>query len=217
MATTTAEAAKANPGSGDQPAAQIPAADKPAAQAPAVAEPKPGDPPVAKPEGSDAAASKAPEKYALTLPDGDRLDAADLKGWEALARAEGWTNEEAQTHVNAEAARIDEQSKAFRALTESDPIYGGPHMDDTTKLATAALDKLRPKGTVRGDAFRALLHKSGYGNQLEVVSLLADLGKLMAEDTPISSGAGLLKGQKRSDADVLFGDAVAADKKEVVT
>lgn len=154
-----------------------------------------------------APASKAPEKYDLTLPAGGRIDAQDLTAIETLARSQNWTNEEAQQRVNDHAAAIDAQSTQFLETTKADATYGGDKLPETLKHASAALDHFRPKGTAQGDAFRALLDKSGYGNHLAVVSLLADLGKAMAEDAPGSphvttAATGTPKADVKSSADV---------------
>ena len=172
------------------PGAPPAAEPKPAGAAP---DPKPGDPPAApKPASKDGApaASKAPEKYALTVPEGGRIDDSVLAQIEASARAEGLSNEEAQQRVTDHNAVIEAQAARFYEETTADPVYGGAHLEETTKLAGLALDKLRPAGTPRGDAFRATLHRTGYANNLEVVSLLADLGKLMREDGSVGSSGG---------------------------
>lgn len=135
---------------------------------------------------------KPPEKYALTIPDDAKtwITTDDLKEIEVAAREAGWTNEQAQEAVEKHADRLIDQSAAFRAATEADETYGGDHLAETQRLAQSALDKLRPAGTPQGDAFRGLLGRSGYGNKLEVVAFLADLGKLMAEDSPAHAGGG---------------------------
>lgn len=188
---------------GDKPAREKPAGDKPAGDKPAGDKPggeggdkpagdkpageKPGD----KPAG-DKPADAAPDKYELKLPDGakDWLDKTDLTTIETIARANNWTNDQAQAALEQHADALAQQSAAFRTATEADPTYGGDNLEATQKLAKAALDRIRPAGTPRGDAFRKLLVKSGYGNNLEVVSMLADLGKLMAEDQPGAGGGG---------------------------
>lgn len=156
----------------------------------------------------DAAAqqSKAPEKYALTLPENGHLDAHDLTAIETIARQQGWTNEEAQQRVNDHAAAVAAQSAHFTEQTKADPVYGGAKLPDTLKHAGLALDKLRPAGTPRGDAFRALLDKSGYGNHPEVVSLLADLGSAMAEDKTTGAHGGGGGGATKDAATTLYGD-----------
>jgi hypothetical protein len=150
--------------------------------------------------------SKAPEKYALTLPENGHLDAQDLATIETIARSQGWTNEQAQQRVNEHEAAVAAQSAQFQEQTKADPVYGGAQLPETLKHASAALDTLRPAGTPRGDAFRALLDKSGYGNHLEVVSLLADLGARMADDSPLgghtTGGAATPKADVTSSADV---------------
>jgi len=184
-----APAANPDPAPPAAPPAGAPPAAPPAAPA---ADPKPGDPPAApaSKDGQAPPAPKAPEKYALTAPEGGRIDAQVLEQIEASARAEGLSNEAAQQRVDAHAALIDAQATRFHEETTADAVYGGTHLDETTKLASAALDKIRPAGTPRGDAFRALLHRTGYANNLEVVSLLADLGKRWAEDGNAGGGGG---------------------------
>jgi hypothetical protein len=197
MAETATAPVKPNsgPGAETKPAETKPAGDtKPAPEtkpAATTTEEKPGEQPAKTPAGKDDTAtpeSKVPEKYTLTLPDGGRIDDHDLATIEALARESNWSNEEAQARLEAHAEFIESHSQAFRTITESDPVYGGRHLEETTKFADAALNKIRPKGTPHGDAFRALLFKSGYDNNLEVVAFLADLGKSWAEDGTAGGG-----------------------------
>lgn len=207
--TVAAAATQVNPASGDKPAASTPAGDHKPAESTTPAETtttteKPGEQAAEKPASTaDAPASKAPEKYALTLPENGRLDARDLALYETIARTNGWTNEVAQQRLVEHAGAVEAQSVQFTEDTKADAIYGGEHLADTLKHAAFALDKLRPKDTPRGDGFRALLDRSGYGSNLEVVSLLADLGKLMAEDGGATlSGGGAVA--PKSAADVLY-------------
>lgn len=195
MAGAAADTAKPDSGSGaEKPAESKPAGEpKPGEQKPAATDPTPGEKPAEKPASKDGAPSekpKAPEKYTLTLPDGGRLDQTDLDAIAKVAKAEGWSNEEAQARVLAHAAAIEAQSAHFLETTKADPVYGGAHLDESLKHASRALDTLRPKGDPRGDSFRTLLDKSGYGNHLEVVAFLADLGKLMAEDGTAGGSGG---------------------------
>jgi hypothetical protein len=134
-----------------------------------------------------AASSKAPEKYALVLPTGSEqwLDASDIAQVERAARDAGMTQEAAQEALDKHADRMAEQSATFRAQVEADPVYGGDHLNETATNAQRFLSQIRPVGTPRGDAIRRLLAKTGFGNNIEVVSLFADAGKLMAEDAPI--------------------------------
>lgn len=153
-----------------------------------------------------AEASKVPDKYVLTLPDGtgEWLDAADLAQVEVIAKERKWTNEQAQEEVNRYADHLVAQSAAFRAQVEADKDYGGDKLSETQRLAQQVIDTVRPKGTVRGDGFRKLLVKSGYGNNLEVISFLADLGKLMAEDAPARGSSGSGASGEKDAASVLY-------------
>lgn len=198
----TADAAAAAAAAGTKTPEQL-AADKATADAAALSA-------EAKRKADDAAAeaakSKAPEKYALKLPESGTIDAADLARVEKVARANNYTNEQAQALLDEHAGEIATMSASFLTQTKADPTYGGDHFEATQKFALAALDKLRPKGTPAGDALRGMLNKTGYGNHLAVISLLADIGKQMAEDDPMHSSGGSGAGGKRDAAAVLYGE-----------
>jgi len=146
---------------------------------------------------------KAPEKYDLKLPDGGRIDAEELTHFEKIARSQNWTNDKAQQAINDHATALESQSQRFLEATKADPDYGGDKLADTQKLARAVLDRVRPAGTPRGDALRQLLDKSGYGNNLEVISFLADLGRMTAEDS--ATGGTRTTAGSRDPASVLYG------------
>lgn len=148
------------------------------------------------------AAPKPPASYTLTVPDGGRVSAEDLAALEAFAREQGWTNDQAQQALDGHAEAIEAQSTRFLEATTADPIYGGEHLAETQRRAEAALERLRPKGTPRGDGLRKLLQASGYGNHIEVISLLADIGAAMAEDGHVQ-GAQHTKANK-SIAEILY-------------
>lgn len=182
-----------------KPAGDIPADQKPADQK--SAEPPPADQKPADQKAADQtepgrkadeppAQSKAPEKYALTLPESGRLDATDLAYIEDVARKAGWTNEEAQAAIAEQDAAIQAQSDRFLAETTQDKDYGGDKLAASQQLAKAAIDRLRPIGHPRREAFLKFLNRGGAGNHIEVVSALADLGKLMAEDTTVGGNSG---------------------------
>lgn len=159
-----------------------------------------------EPERKDGDKPKAPDKYALKLPTetGDYLDESDLTTIEAAARAKGWTNDQAQAALDEYADGLATQSASFRTETEQDQTYGGDKLAETQRLARLALDKVRPADTEQGKALRRLLTKTGYGNNLKIVSFLADIGKLMAEDSPSGAGHGAGPG-KASTAELFYG------------
>lgn len=156
-------------------------------------------------EAAKAAKPKAPEKYALTLPEDGRLDASDLQTIEAIARKEDWTNEEAQAAVDEHLALIAQQSERFLTVTKADKDYGGEKLAETQKLARAVIDRIRPVGHARRDAFVGFLNRGGAGNHIEVVSFLADLGKLMAEDGATGGRGGGGSGKPKTAEEVLYG------------
>lgn len=215
--TTPAAASTTKPGETTQPAAdtkpatQAAAEIKPAAVAgetkPAAAtEPvkQPATEPARK-EGASEEGPKAPAKYALTLPEGGRLDAADLAAFEKSARTNDWTQEEAQAALTEHATQLDALASSFLAATTADPDYGGDKLAETQRLANRAIDRLQPKGTPRGDALRSMLTKTGYGNHIAFVSLLAEVGKLMAEDSPVVGRSSDGRQPVKDPATVLYG------------
>jgi hypothetical protein len=155
-------------------------------------------------EGKDdaAATKKAPAKYELKIPDKSTVDADDVKVIETIARENDWTNEEAQAAIERHHEQLVEQSTRFLATTTSDPKWGGDNLAATQALAKAALDRVEPASTQEGKELRALLDKSGYGNHIRIVSFLAKIGKMMAEDTTTGGGGG--GGGKRTVEEVLY-------------
>lgn len=168
------------------------AAAKTAAEQAAVAgtDGKPGSKAdLAKPE------SKAPEKYVLTVPTGGErfIMAPDLTYIEEVARANGWSNEDAQAEIVEAVARSQAretlQGTAFLEAAKADPEYGGAKFDETQQHAQRAIDRLRPAGHARRDGFLAVLDRGGARNHPEVLAFLADLGSQMSEDRPPRSRA----------------------------
>jgi len=209
-ASASAAATDAGKKTGDAAAA---AAAKPDTTAAATdTSKKPDGTAAAEPASTAGAASdapKAPEKYTLTLPEGGRFDTEDLKAFESVARAQDLTNEAAQQMLAEHAAAIDAQTAHFLEQTKADTTYGGEKLADTQRLAKLVLDKVRPVGTPHGDALRAMFEKTGYGNHLEVISFLADLGKLMDEDGGAAGTSGA-SARQRDAATVLYGGTAKA-------
>lgn len=165
--------------------------------------------------GTDAAAAAAaaaaatttqtgaPEKYTLTAPEDGGIDAADLKLVEEVARENDWTNEQAQDALERHAATRVEQSARFLAETTADKDYGGTNLATTQARAKAIIDSVRPATHPRAAAFRALLDRSGFGNNIEVISFLADLAKRTEEDGAIGSNASGATAKKSAE-DTLY-------------
>lgn len=169
--------------------------------------PKPGDPKPGEPKPGEP--NTPPEQYELTLPDGGPLEASDLEAFAALARAKGWTNEEAQTALAEHAHALTAQSERFLTELKSHAEVGGDHLAVAQQQANTVLDRFLPAESPEGQVLRSGLHKSGYGNWTPLVLLLARIGKAMAEDRPLSGGGAAPPKDKKSTSDVLFPSTAA--------
>lgn len=185
----TADQAAADKATADKAASDKAAADKAAADTAAAAGTKPEGAEGTK-DGKPAGTGGAPEKYALTIPKDGAVDATDVATVEKIAREHGLSNEEAQGVLDKQNAYLIEQSEGFAAQLTADPDYGGDKLAETQRLAKSVIDAVRPEGHPRRAAFQRLLDKSGAGNHIEVASFFADLGKKLAEDTPVAGPGG---------------------------
>jgi hypothetical protein len=154
---------------------------------------------------TETAKAGPPDKYDLTLPDGVAIEAGRLKALEAVARGAGWTNAELQNYVTAQVAAQVEQSRIWIEELENHPEYGGDKLEQTETRMARALDRIAPKGTPKGDAFRHLLLSSGAVDNVAVVGVLADLGALLEEDTHVSGTSRGAGAQRKSPEEVLYG------------
>jgi hypothetical protein len=146
---------------------------------------------------TEEAKPKAPEKYDLKLPEGAdvlNLGQDDLTFLEQLARANDWTqaeaNEELKSVIDRATAAVNARISRLEAQTKADADYGGDNLAETQRLAKIAIDRIRPVGHPRREAFLSLLKNSGASVHLEAVSYFADLGRMMGEDgTTITKAA----------------------------
>lgn len=189
------------------------AADKTAAEAAANAGKTPEQLAAEKKAADDAAAAAAatkqpPDKYSLTKPEGDFIDDADITALEQIAKSNKWTNEEAQAELQAEAEVRKQRRDAFLEAAKKHPEIGGDKLAEAQANATAAMDRFLPADDPDGKVLRTELTKNGFGNWPPLVKLLARIGAAMKEDAGPLVGKGAGGGnEKRSHADVLFGDA----------
>jgi hypothetical protein len=181
--------------------------------------PKAGDTGKAATEGKagEATTPKAPEKYALTVPDDMKAGVDDqlLGQLETVARGQDMSQDEAQAFLEDTLARIKVQSDAWANETKSDKTYGGDKLPETQRLAKLAIDKVRPVGHPMRDAFNNFLARGGSGNHIQVVSFLADLGRMMGEDAGPAGHKSSAGAQTTADkAAVIYDhpDSVAANK-----
>jgi hypothetical protein len=221
------------PAPADTKPADAPATDKPAEKpadkpADAPAADKPADIPADKPAEDKPAApddaqkvtdtpedggkgKKAPDAYTLKVSDEAKEYIADDDRLflEEVGKANDWTNEEAQAeldaHVERTKAKLAKQADEWAKATKADPVYGGEQFKETQRLARKALDTLRPEGHPRRDSFMRFLDRGGAGNHIEVVSMLADLGKILSEDAPNHGGPKVEEKVILSDAEAIMG------------
>ena len=141
-------------------------------------------------EGKDGGKPTPPEKYELQRPEGGRVDDEIEKAVVDLAKQEGWSQEKAQEFLDAQNNALNARSEQFLEATSSDPDYGGDKLEETERLVRNALAKVRPEGHPRRAALLGLLNRTGYGNHIEIVSALADFGRLVSEDGPTGGSGG---------------------------
>jgi len=142
----------------------------------------------------------APEKYAdFKLPDGVKLDAADVTELQTYAKTHNLTQEQAQalvdrqlkTQTDTEAKVVAKQAEAVKALandwkaaTQADKDIGGEKLTATLATAVKARDAFGSPELIR------ILNDSGMGNHPEVVRFFAKVGQAMSEDKFVQSGKG---------------------------
>lgn len=192
-AAAAAAAGAAKPGEGDAAAAAAAAV-----AAAAGAEGKTED----KPAGETPT---APDKYELTLPDGGLADESDVAAIESIARANNWTNDQAQAALTDHNGALKAQSERFLGDLKKHAEVGGEKLAASQQRASAVLDKFLPATSPEGKALRADLNKSGYGNYAPLVLLLARIGKSMSEDQLLDASASARAGAPRDAATVLYG------------
>lgn len=154
-------------------------------------------------KGESTTPTGPPDKYELTLPDGGRLDERDLKQFETLARSNKWSNDDAQAALDLEDDFLKQRAETLLVETKADKDYGGEKLVESQRLARAVIDRVRPDGHARRDSFIRFLNKGGDGNHIEVVSFLADLGRMMGEDSKAAGGAGG-SGTKKTAEEILY-------------
>ena len=130
----------------------------------------------------------APEKYeAFTLPEGVKLEGAELEAVHSFAKDLGLTQEQAQKlaarDVTAQAAlnkRIEDESAAaingWADTAKTDKEFGGEKLTENLAVANRALD------TFGTPELKAMLKQSGMGNHPEAIRFMYRVGKAISED-----------------------------------
>lgn len=175
--STTPSAPSSEAPTGAAPAAPTSPAAPAAPTAPAVAAVTP-----AAPEAPEApAAPVVPDKYELTLPEGVT---ALPEGFEARAKAAGFTAQQAQAALDGEfAARTavaKEHDAAFQSAVKAwgeqvaaDPEIGGANLEASKATAAKAIAEFG------SPEMKQFLESTGFGNHPVVVRHFVQLGKLL--------------------------------------
>lgn len=135
-----------------------------------------------------------PEKYDLKMPEGSALPESVLNHITEQAKAKGMSNEEAQAEVNREneavsrytgelMKKVTEQKTAWVQEVHKDPEIGGNNYQAAITNAQRALNAHGTPELVQE------LNRTGYGNNKEIIRLLARVGSKMADDKAVMPGA----------------------------
>ena len=172
-----------------------PDAGTPAAEAPPASSP---------PQSTAAPEAKAPEKYEFVVPEATKAyaDPDVIDRVSQIARANNWPNDVAQLALEEHLEAVRIQATTWETETNADPEFGGDKFSETQRLATKVIDRVRPQGHKRRDSFLSFLGRGGAGKNIDVVSFLADIGKLMSEDSP-AGGRGSV-GSAPADASTFY-------------
>ena len=160
----------------------------------------------AKTEKAQESQTAAPDFTKLVVPDSGKefIDQLTIDTVVDFAKRSGWSLEDAQHAIDEQAQMLAKADAAYLSQLKADVDYGGDKLADTQKLAKSVIDLVRPEGHPRREAFLRTLNRAAAGNNIEVVSFLADLGKRAAEDS-FSAGNTANKGGDRDAASVLYG------------
>lgn len=168
----------------------------------------------------DKAAQGAPDKYELKAPEGfEQLDSKLVETFEPLARELNLSNDKAnklvETMMPKVVERITEQHReawgkqleTWVSDVKADKEIGGEALGGNLQAAQRAITKYgTPELKSMFDYPSAENPKGlGLGNHPELVRFISRIGKAMGDDALIT-GNGSAAGEKKSAAQVLFGD-----------
>lgn len=177
--------------------------DQATSTAAATVQQKPVDAAV-KPETKTEETSKTPEakaeiKFSVKMPEGSLLDAKRADEIVAYAKAQGLSNEQAQSILERESNAVNGyvesqkqtlKSKSAEWVNElmADKDIGGKEFLSNTELAKRVIHRFGDQTLIDG------LNETGLGNHPSLVRAFVKIGKLMSEDqlviapNPISGG-----------------------------
>lgn len=156
-----------------------------------------------------------PDAYTLTLPKDSLLDQAKLAEVAEYAKAKKLTNEEAQGMLERESASIaayvenaqKAAEEAFKKNQEEwlkelkeDKEFGGESFAKNAELSKRVVTRFAD------EKFLKDLDQSGFGNHPGFNRFMFKLGKAMTDDQLVPPTAPPLSKERKSTADVLYGD-----------
>lgn len=135
-------------------------------------------------DGKQADTGSAPESYeAFTVPDGFSLEGERLTKFQELAKASGWTQEQAQAVITDFTANVQEDMASKHAkLTETwaeqlkaDPAFGGQSYETNLAIAGQAVSRFG------GQELIDVLNELGIGNHPVLARTFLKIGKATSE------------------------------------
>lgn len=153
---------------------------------------------------------KVPEKYDLKPPKDSVLDARAVEEIAAFAKAQGFSQEQAQAHLEREnkaiSSYVSKQQQMSQELNhgewlqtlKTDREVGGANFDANGQLAYRAAVKWF------GEEFVDVLRKSNLNHYPALFKGLVKLGQAQADDTMVQPGA-QSGGAKKSPAEIIYG------------
>lgn len=136
----------------------------------------------------------APEKYEFKMPEGVTLDSEVGKQFEAVARDVKLPQEKAQALLDLAVKQIQgqtartmqqwtEQRQAWVQELQRDQEFGGGRFQETIQRAQRALTKFGSPTLTK------FLDESGYGDNSELIRMLARIDKALGEDKLVDGGS----------------------------
>jgi hypothetical protein len=143
------------------------------------------DPAESQSESQSETPSGAPEKYELTLPEGQEFDPSFMEAYETAMKdldlpqeaAQGLIEKIAPALQQHQLASLEAYKAEWTSSSQADKEFGGDKLKENLAVAKTALEKL---GTPE---LQELIDGTGLGNHPEVIRFFYRTGKALSEDT----------------------------------
>lgn len=162
----------------------------------------------AQPQATPEVPLVVPEKYDLKIAEGSLLDKSRVTEIEAYAKDNKLTNQQAQDLLNKEhevvskfhtnqISQFEQTKEKWRQEIVNDKEFGGENFNRNVEYAHRALNQYGSQ------SLKEQLEKTGLGNHPDLVKMLSNIGKAMAEDRLIKPGGS--PANKRPLEEVFYG------------